>query len=174
MLGNKWMEFMTKSWNCILLVISQSQIITIAIPTCVHYQYLDAKPKSAEEKAWEERQKDAPIPIKTFEVDLFANNTFQTVTGLGDTILRGKWSIIGEKRDQLWMKVWRFGFGRSVSGSTFSEGASLSNKDDVAYWGKIYQVDTAESKDDNGDGKSTKIEINGSVMYGVGIGTFRL
>lgn len=38
-------------------------------------------------------QKNAPIPIKTFEVDLFANNTFQTGTGLGDTILRGKWSI---------------------------------------------------------------------------------
>lgn len=38
-------------------------------------------------------QQNAPIPIKTFEVDLFANNTFQTVTGLGDTVLRGKWSI---------------------------------------------------------------------------------
>ena len=87
--------------------------------------------------------------------------------GLGDTILRGKWSIVGEKRDQFWMKVWRFGFGRAVSGSTFSEGASLSNKDDVAYWGKIYEVET-EAEDDI-DGKKTKIEINGSVMYGVDI-----
>lgn len=53
-------------------------------------------------------------------VELFANNTFSTLGGLGSsTILRGKWSIIGEKRDQLWMMVYRFGFGRSVSGSTF-------------------------------------------------------
>ena len=66
------------------------------------------------------------------------------------------------------MKVWRFGFGRAVSGSTFSEGASLSNKDDVAYWGKIYEVET-EAEDDDVDEKKTKIEINGSVMYGVDI-----
>jgi hypothetical protein len=58
-----------------------------------------------------------PIPI-----DLFAKYTFQTETGLGDTILREKWPIVGDKRDQLWMKVWRFGFGQDVSGSTISEG----------------------------------------------------
>lgn len=53
-------------------------------------------------------------------VELFANNTFSTIYGLGDsTTLRGKWSIVGEKRDQLWMMVYRFGFGRSVSGSTY-------------------------------------------------------
>jgi hypothetical protein len=53
-------------------------------------------------------------------VELFANNTFSTVSGLGtSTVLRGKWSIIGEKRDQLWMMVYRFGFGRSKSGGTF-------------------------------------------------------
>mmetsp|Transcript_13918 Transcript_13918/g.21151 ORF Transcript_13918/g.21151 Transcript_13918/m.21151 type:complete len:582 (+) Transcript_13918:314-2059(+) len=136
-------------------------------------KFVDAKPKTDEQKEWEEKQKNAPIPIKTFEVDLFANNTFQTVTGLGDTILRGKWSIVGDMRDQLWMKVWRFGFGRAVSGSTYSEGSTLSQQDDVAYWGKIYEVDVAQSEDKIDDDplnwKGTKIEINGSVMLGVGL-----
>lgn len=59
-------------------------------------------------------------PLQVMAVELFANNTFSTIYGLGSsTVLRGKWSIIGEKRDQLWMMVYRFGFGRSVSGSTF-------------------------------------------------------
>jgi hypothetical protein len=135
-----------------------------------HSKYVDDKPKTKKDKEWEELQKNAPIQIKTFEVDLFANNTFQTVTGLGDTILRGKWSIIGPKRDQLWMKVWRFGFGRDVSGSTYSEGSTLSHNDDVAYWGEILEEDTSEKLDSIEDEpkhwKGTKIEINGSVMFG--------
>ena len=57
--------------------------------------------------------------IRVMEVKFFANNTFATVAGLGDSILRGKYNIIGEKRDQLWMQVLRFGFGRSVSGSVY-------------------------------------------------------
>ena len=71
------------------------------------------------------------------------------------------------------MKVWRFGFGRAVSGSTFSEGSTLSHQDDVAYWGKIYNVDSdsEEGSDDKDDDlntpKSSKIEINGSVVFGV-------
>ncbi len=71
------------------------------------------------------------------------------------------------------MKVWRFGFGRAVSGSTYSEGSTLSQKDDVAYWGKIYEVDVSEREDNIDDNpldwKGTKIEINGSVMLGVGL-----
>lgn len=69
------------------------------------------------------------------------------------------------------MKVWRFGFGRAVSGSTFSEGSTLSHQDDVAYWGKIYNVDSdsEEGAEDKDEPKSSKIEINGSVMFGVGL-----
>lgn len=134
-------------------------------------KYMDAKPKTSDQEDWEEKQRKEPIKIKTFEVELFANNTFQTGAGLGDTILRGKWSIVGEKRDQLWLQVWRFGFGRNVSGSTFSEGKGLSQKDDVAYWGKIYEVDTVSKEDSIEDNplkwKGTKIEINGSVMLGL-------
>ena len=83
------------------------------------HKYVDEKPKSEKQKEQEERMKSQPIPIKTFEVELYANNTFRTFTGLGDTILRGKWWISGNDRDQLIMQVWRFGFGRSVSGSTY-------------------------------------------------------
>ena len=111
--------------------------------------------------------------INAFEVELFANNTFSSITGLGDTILRGKWSIIGDERDQLWMSVWRFGFGRSVSGSTFSEGLHLNNQDDVSYWGKIYEVDAAVEEncieEDPMEWKGTRIEINGAVMLGIGL-----
>lgn len=58
--------------------------------------------------------------IRVMEVMFFANNTFATVGGLGEAIvLRGKYHIVGNERDQLWMQVWRFGFGRSVSGSVF-------------------------------------------------------
>jgi len=56
--------------------------------------------------------------------------TFSTLGGLGDAkILRGKWNLIGENRDQLWMQVSRFGFGRGVSGSTYSEGMGLTHED---------------------------------------------
>lgn len=72
-------------------------------------KYVDEKPPSKAEQERAEQEKNAPMQIKSFEVELFANNTFSTITGLGDTILRGKWSIIGEERDQLWMSVWRFG-----------------------------------------------------------------
>lgn len=58
--------------------------------------------------------------IHAMELEFFSNHTFATVAGLGEgTVLRGKWDVIGNKRDQLWMQVWRFGFGRSVSGSVY-------------------------------------------------------
>lgn len=136
-------------------------------------QYVDEKPPSRFEKEREEIEKNSPMQIKAFEVELYANNTFSSITGLGDTILRGKWSIIGEERDQLWMSVWRFGFGRSVSGSTFSEGLHLNHQDDVSYWGKIYEVDAAVDEnsihDDPCDWKGTRIEVNGAVMLGIGL-----
>jgi hypothetical protein len=136
-------------------------------------RYVDEKPPSQSEKDLEEIEKNSPMQIKAFEVELYANNTFSSITGLGDTILRGKWSIIGEERDQLWMSVWRFGFGRSVSGSTYSEGLHLNHQDDVSYWGKIYEVDGAAEEnfihDEPIDWKGTRIEVNGAVMVGIGL-----
>lgn len=83
----------------------------------------EAKRRAAEEEA-------RPVPIRAVEIELFANMTFSTLGGLGDAkILRGKWNLIGENRDQLWMQVSRFGFGRAVSGSTYSEGTGLTHED---------------------------------------------
>ena len=136
-------------------------------------QFVDDKPQSKAEKETEEQEKNAPMKIKSFEVELFANNTFSTIIGLGETVLRGKWSIIGEQRDHLWMSVWRFGFGRGMAGATFSEGTHLSNQDDVSYWGEILEVDAAAEEDcimdDPFEWKGTKIEVNGAVMLGVGL-----
>jgi len=111
--------------------------------------------------------------MQVMAVELFANNTFSTIYGLGDsTTLRGKWSIIGEKRDQLWMMVYRFGFGRSVSGSTYSEGIGLTQNDEKGYWGKITEVESPNHDNIERDhthlgGK--KIEINGAIMVGWGL-----
>lgn len=136
-------------------------------------KFVDDKPITKEEKLREEREKNAPVNIRTFEVELLANNTFCTKAGLGNTILRGKWWIIGNEKDQLWMQVWRFGFGRSVSGSTYSEGSDLSQKDEVVYWGKIYELDGSSVEDNIDDDpinwRGKKIEINGSVMDGWGL-----
>lgn len=74
------------------------------------------------------------------------------------------------------MEVLRFGFGRAVSGSTFSEGKTLSHEDDVVYWGDIYEADTDSKLDSIEDDplkwKGTKIEINGSVMFGARLEPF--
>ena len=56
--------------------------------------------------------------MQVIEVELFKNHKFTTVAGLGNSVtLRGRWDIIGQDKDQIWLQVWRFGFGRSVSGS---------------------------------------------------------
>jgi len=88
--------------------------------------------------------------IRVMQVKFFANNTFATEAGLGSAaILRGKYDIIGKERDQLWMQVWRFGFGRSVSGSTYSEGKALSKDDEKCYWGTISFADEENKKNDD-------------------------
>jgi hypothetical protein len=113
--------------------------------------------------------------MQVIAVELFVNNTFSTVFGLGSsTILRGKWNIIGDKRDQLWMMVSRFGFGRSVSGSTFSEGSSLTQNDEKAFWGKIIEVKDGVGNKGSHEGDSShlgsiKIEVEGSVIVGFGL-----
>lgn len=134
----------------------------------------DKNPKKGMEE--EEAELNTPMPIRCMEVELFANNTFTTHAGLGSSlILRGKWYVIGNNRDQLWMQVWRFGFGRSVSGSTYSEGTGLTHNDEKVYWGKIYEVDHKKKEDDTeGDEEKDseggkKVEINGAVMMGWGL-----
>eukprot|EP00816_Leptocylindrus_hargravesii_P011337 CAMPEP_0196802296 /NCGR_PEP_ID=MMETSP1362-20130617/1926_1 /TAXON_ID=163516 /ORGANISM="Leptocylindrus danicus, Strain CCMP1856" /LENGTH=382 /DNA_ID=CAMNT_0042173553 /DNA_START=301 /DNA_END=1449 /DNA_ORIENTATION=- len=106
---------------------------------------------------------DNPDPfsasMQVMQVELFSNSTFVTIGGLGQAVtLRGKWMIIGQDKDQLWMQVWRFGFGRSVSGSTYSEGAQLTQNDDKGYWGTIYEQE--------GTGR---FEVRGMVMLGYGL-----
>ncbi|KAL3779846.1 hypothetical protein HJC23_005772 [Cyclotella cryptica] len=134
------------------------------------------KRKKTNRRGQEVKDEDESQPQKNMQVvavELFANNTFSTVYGLGSsTVLRGKWSIIGEKRDQIWIQVYRFGFGRSVSYGTFSEGMSLTQDDEKAYWGKITQVDTASIEntgDDCARNVLKKIEIDGAVMVGWGL-----
>eukprot|EP00525_Craspedostauros_australis_P007518 CAMPEP_0198128608 /NCGR_PEP_ID=MMETSP1442-20131203/49744_1 /TAXON_ID= /ORGANISM="Craspedostauros australis, Strain CCMP3328" /LENGTH=612 /DNA_ID=CAMNT_0043788807 /DNA_START=174 /DNA_END=2012 /DNA_ORIENTATION=- len=84
--------------------------------------------------------------IRVVQVKFFANNTFATEAGLGSAaILRGRYDVIGKQRDQLWMQVWYFGFGRSVSGSVYSEGKAASKDDEKCYWGSI------SYEDDGGD-----------------------
>lgn len=126
---------------------------------------------TAEEK--EEEESKPGKNMQVMAVELFANNTFSTLQGLGSsTVLRGRWSIIGKKRDALWMMVSRFGFGRSVSGSTFSEGKSLTQSDEKAYWGTITNVEDGDkdsTEDDPSQLDSKKTEINGVVMEGWGL-----
>lgn len=77
-------------------------------------------PPSRKARKQAEEDENRPANIRVMEVMFFANNTFATVGGLGEAmVLRGKYHIVGTARDQLWMQVWRFGFGRSVSGSVF-------------------------------------------------------
>lgn len=120
---------------------------------------------TAAEKAEEELEPGKDMQVMA--VELFANNTFSTLYGLGNaTVLRGKWSIIGEKRDQLWMMVLRFGWGRSVSGSTFSEGKGLTQEDEKGYWGEIKEVPTSG---DNDDEVGKKVMIKGRVIMSFGM-----
>jgi hypothetical protein len=130
----------------------------------------------------QDKEANQTSQIRVMEVQLFANNTFSTTAGLGDsTVLRGKWWIIGEERDQLWMQVWRFGFGRSVSGSTFSEGRMLSHDDAKSYWGRINHVDDDDDENDDSDRQQRdaptaaesnaprRLQVKGSVIVGWGL-----
>lgn len=140
----------------------------------------DPVKKSKKDK---ETEKNKSTQISVMEVKLFANNTFSTTAGLGgSTVLRGKWWIVGDERDRLWMQVWRFGFGRSVSGSTFSEGRMLSHDDAKTYWGSINYVDEDEtnefdwsengksvSKPSNEKGEARRLQVKGSVIVGWGL-----
>jgi hypothetical protein len=123
--------------------------------------------------------------IRVMQVAFHANNTFSTVAGLGESaILRGKFDIIGEEKNQLWMQVMRFGFGRSVSGSVYSEGRMLTHEDAKTYWGSI-QVqeetiddnncnnidDQSKELDNNNHHREpmSRLEVVGSVLVGWGL-----
>ena len=109
------------------------------------------------------------------QVQFHSNNTFSTVAGCGSNILRGKFDIMGPDKDQLYMRVSRFGFGRSVSGSVYSEGRMLSHEDCKTYWGTIRCVKTKQSSSPVSEGdpdlpeeseSGTHLEVSGSVLFG--------
>jgi hypothetical protein len=164
----------------------------------LYCQKEDPPPKSKKQKH-EEEMMDSPVHnIRVLEVKFFANNTFATIGGMGGSaILRGRFSVVGREKDHIWMQVLRFGFGRSVSGSVFSEGKSLTKDDEKAYWGKIeydgnQPIDGDKKSDDNNidsnsnnnnpmtsdsimDDSGTKEEtdrrllVKGSVLFGYGL-----
>lgn len=106
------------------------------------------------------------VNYQVMEIELCHNMTFATVGGLGSAnVLRGKWRIMGEKKDHFWMQVSRFGFGRSVSGSVFSEGMGLTQDDEKGFWGEIQKIMTKS----NSDEEDNTIEIEGLIMDGYGL-----
>lgn len=129
-----------------------------------------------------------PAPIRVMQVRFFQNNTFATIWGTGDTILRGKFDVVGQDKDSLWMHISRFGFGRSVSGSVYSEGRMLSQDDAKSYWGTIKYRSEHDDVDRNIEGtvsssdvaspgishdddkdKDDKLEVRGSVLFGAAL-----
>jgi hypothetical protein len=154
------------------------------------------EPPSEESRKAAEDAQNQPQNIRVMQVQFHANNTFSTMAGLGESILRGKFDIIGQDKDQLWMQVWRFGFGRSVSGSVYSEGRMLSQEDAKSYWGTIkyepqeeqennddstqqkaaqvesadiYPADETEQEKGAAEEEAPPLEVKGSVMIGWGI-----
>ena len=137
-------------------------------------------PPSEEAAKAAEAAESRPANIRVMKVQFHANNTFSTMAGLGESILRGKFDVIGQDKDQLWMQIWRFGFGRSVSGSVYSEGRMLTHEDAKTYWGTIKYEETKEDdKPSSGEEEAPKpaensaegdrLEVKGSVMIGWGI-----
>jgi hypothetical protein len=157
----------------------------------IKYNKFVYDPPSKEAKQLEDEEKARPVQIRVMQVQFHANNTFSSVAGLGESILRGKFDIIGQDKDQLWMQVIRFGFGRSVSGSVYSEGRMLTHEDDKTYWGPIgfaEQGDLKKKKENKEAPESSlvgesasidmsekvndkpgRLEVKGSVMIGWGL-----
>ena len=160
-------------------------------------KFVEDPPNPKAARAAAEANKRAAANIRVVEVAFHANNTFSTVAGLGGAaILRGKFDIVGAEKDQLWMQVIRFGFGRSVSGSVYSEGRMLSHEDAKAYWGTIKTSDDSDDDDkkeekeidgenlplddltranavdvgdDKGQQEPRRLEVHGSVLDGWGL-----
>ena len=112
----------------------------------IKYNKFVHDPPSKKAAAAAEEANKRAANIRVMQVAFYPNNTFSTIAGLGESaILRGTFDVIGTEKDHLWMQVIRFGFGRSVSGSVYSEGRMLSHEDAKAYWGSI----KAENDDDD-------------------------
>jgi hypothetical protein len=147
--------------------------------------------KQAQER--ENVETELPVPIRVMQVQFHTNNTFSSVAGLGESILRGKFDVIGDSKDQLWMQVTRFGFGRSISGSVYSEGRMLTQEDAKTYWGTIrFEQENDDGEQENNespegiiddestsasttiseaanDDKLERLEVKGSVIMGWGL-----
>jgi hypothetical protein len=81
------------------------------------------------------------------------------------------------------MQIWRFGFGRSVSGSVYSEGTYLTKDDEKSYWGRIkyvpdkkiadeiYSTGTAETPPGTNEAVENPklLLVKGSVIFGYGL-----
>ena len=157
-------------------------------------KYVYDAPSSKKKKSIPTPDNTPTSAVRVLQIVFHRNNTFSTTGGLGNAaILRGKFDIIGNDKDHLWMQVLRFGFGRSVSGSVYSEGPMLSHEDIKAYWGKIRKVITNtthirdgteinnnewtrgnhadhDNNDENVDDPSHyRIEVEGSVLDGLGL-----
>jgi hypothetical protein len=55
--------------------------------------------KQAQER--ENEETELPVPIRVMQVQFHTNDTFSSVAGLGESILRGKFDVIGDSKDQL-------------------------------------------------------------------------
>ena len=84
-------------------------------------------------KVSKELVKDQATDIRTMPIQFFRNHTFEAI-GI-NKILRGRYEIIPNNR--LRFHVSRFGCGRSVKGSVFSEGIGLTHDDERTYEGSI-------------------------------------
>ena len=104
----------------------------------------------------------ATLDVRVMPITFHANNTF-TANGVGK-ILRGRYDIVGENGDSLFFRVSLFGFGRSLSGSVYSEGRLLSQDDRRAYRGKIQSYEHKNH---------SRLFVEGEFYYGFGQETFR-
>jgi hypothetical protein len=184
-------DFYNKTFLLTSHPIGQRQRPRGSLRWSIKYNKFVYDPPSKEAKQLEDEEKARPVQIRVMQVQFHANNTFSSVAGLGESILRGKFDIIGQDKDQLWMQVIRFGFGRSVSGSVYSEGRMLTHEDDKTYWGPIgfaEQGDLKKKKENKEAPESSlvgesasidmsekvndkpgRLEVKGSVMIGWGL-----
>ena len=117
---------------------------------------LTTKKKDRDPSSTADTTDDSPS-IRVLKIEFYANYTFLVTQGVGtDFQLRGKWDIWGDERDVFWMQISRFGFGRQVSGSTYSEGQYLSHEDCKWYRGEIQR-----NEEDGGE-----IHVKGEVYLG--------
>jgi hypothetical protein len=156
----------------------------------IKYNMYVHDPLSKEAQERENEETELPVPIRVMQVYFHTNNTFSSVAGLGESILRGKFDIIGQSKDQLWMQVTRFGFGRSISGSVYSEGRMLTQEDAKTYWGTIrFEQQNDDGEQENNESpeatigdeststtiseasndKPERFEVKGSVIMGWGL-----